>query len=215
MRHHDAVGDPYLVITLVGTVAFAVSGAAAAVRVGMDWLGVAVLAVITAVGGGTIRDLLTGALPVGWIRTPWPLWVALATAAVVIVVARRVPVTRLESWHAMVVADAAGLAAFTVTGTVTSLAAGLDPGVAALLGVVAGTGGGVLRDVLARERPLILVGQIYALAALAGALAVVALQGAGAPELVTRWAPFALILGLRLAAVRWGWSLPRFRPTQR
>lgn len=210
MRHDGPVGDPYLLITLVGTVAFAVSGAAAAVRSGMDWLGVAVLAVITAVGGGTIRDLVTGTLPVGWVVTPWPLWVALATAVVVIVVARRVPVSRVESLRAMVAADAAGLAAFTVTGTLASLALGVNGVVAALLGVVAGTGGGVLRDVLARERPLILVGQVYALAALAGAAAVVGLEWAGAPDLATRWVPFALILGLRLAAVRWSWSLPRF-----
>ena len=76
--HQLNLDDPYLALQLAGTVAFAVSGAAVAVRAGMDWLGIAVLAVVTAVGGGTLRDLLLGRLPVGWITDPWPVWVALA-----------------------------------------------------------------------------------------------------------------------------------------
>jgi uncharacterized membrane protein YeiH len=72
--HHAILDDPYLALQLVGTVAFAVSGAAVAIRAGMDWLGVAVLAAVTAVGGGTVRDLLLGRLPVGWIQDPWPGW---------------------------------------------------------------------------------------------------------------------------------------------
>src|ERR1700760_304021 len=78
--HRLTLEDPYLGLQLVGTVAFAVSGAAVAVRAGMDWLGVAVLAVVTAVGGGTPRDLLLGRLPVGWIQDPWPVWVGLRPA---------------------------------------------------------------------------------------------------------------------------------------
>src|ERR1700755_1890868 len=88
--HRLTLEDPYLALQLAGTVAFAVSGAAVAVRAGMDWLGIAVLAVVTAVGGGTLRDLLLGRLPVGWITDPWPVWVALGTAAVVVAE---------DSWH--------------------------------------------------------------------------------------------------------------------
>jgi uncharacterized membrane protein YeiH len=203
-----AIGEPYLVLEYVGTVAFAVSGAAVAVRAGMDWLGIAVLAVVTAVGGGTLRDLLLGRSPVGWIQDPWPVWAALATAAVVIVDAywhpHKVPDTR----RVILVADAAGLAVFTVTGTQLALAAGVTGPVAVLLGVVTGTGGGVVRDVLARQQPLILVGQVYALSAAAGATTFVVLADMHASREAARWMAIAVALVLRLLAIRYSWSLP-------
>jgi uncharacterized membrane protein YeiH len=127
------VGEPYLALEYIGTIAFAVSGAAVAVRAGMDWLGIAVLAVVAAVGGGTLRDLLMGRLPVGWIRDPWQVWVALGTAAVIIAEAYWHPRSRPDSLRFVLVADAAGLAAFTVTGTQLALAAGVSgPNVPAL-----------------------------------------------------------------------------------
>jgi uncharacterized membrane protein YeiH len=204
-----ALGDPYLVLEYVGTVAFAVSGGAVAVRAGMDWLGVAVLAIVTAVGGGTVRDLLLGRLPVGWIQDPWPVWVALGTAAVVIAEAYRHPSKAPDSRRVVLIADAAGLAVFTVTGTLLALATGTTGPVAVLLGVVTGTGGGVARDVLAQQRPLILVGQIYALTAAAGATVLVVLTDANAPQEVARWTAIAVALVLRLLAIRYSWSLPR------
>lgn len=203
-------GDAFLLLEVLGTVAFAVSGGAVAVRAGMDWLGVVVLAVIAAIGGGTLRDLLTGTLPVSWVIAPWPVLVAILTGLTVIVIGHRVPRVSLDSWTAVLVADAAGLAAFTVTGAVTTLSEGATNAVAVVLAVVTGTGGGVLRDVLARERPLILVGQIYALASIVGACVVVVLTNIGAADPVVRWSAVAVILALRLAAVRWRWSLPRF-----
>ena len=208
-----ALGDPYLVLEYIGTVAFAVSGGAVAIRAGMDWLGVAVLAVVAAVGGGTVRDLLLGRLPVGWILDPWPVWVALGTAAVVIAKAYWHPRKAPDSRRLILIADAAGLAVFTVTGTLLALAAGVSGPVAVLMGVVTGTGGGVARDVLARQRPLILVGQIYALTAAAGATALVILTDAHAPAEVARWAAIAVALVLRLLAIRYSWSLPRISRT--
>ena len=204
-----AVGEPYLVLEYIGTVAFAVSGGAVAIRAGMDWLGVAVLAVVAAVGGGTVRDLLLGRLPVGWILDPWPVWVALGTAAVVIAEAYWHPRKAPDSRRLILIADAAGLAVFTVTGTLLALAAGVSGPVAVLMGVVTGTGGGVARDVLARQRPLILVGQIYALSAAAGATVLVILTDAHTPAEVARWAAIAIVLVLRLLAIRYSWSLPR------
>ena len=204
-----ALGDPYLVLEYIGTVAFAVSGAAVAARAGMDWLGVAVLAVITAVGGGTVRDLLLGRLPVGWIQDPWPVWVALGTAAVIIAEAYWHPRKAPDSYRVVLVADAAGLAVFTVTGTLLALAANATGPVAVMLGVVTGTGGGVARDILARQRPLVLVGQIYALTAIAGSIVLVILTDAHAPAQVARWTAIAVVLVLRLLAIRYSWSLPR------
>src|SRR6201996_4637641 len=107
--HRLTLEDPYLGLQLVGTVAFAVSGGAVAARAGMDWLGIAVLAVVTAVGGGTLRDLLLGRHPVGWIPDPWPIWVALATSIVVIAEAYRRPRRALDARLLILVPDAAGL----------------------------------------------------------------------------------------------------------
>ena len=187
-----------------------VSGGAVAVRAGMDWLGVVVLAVVAAVGGGTLRDLLIGRMPVSWVSEPWPIGVAVGAAVLVIAVGHRVPHVALDSRKAVLVADAAGLAAFTVTGTLVSLAAGASSWIAVALGVVTGAGGGVLRDVLARHQPLILIGQIYAFASLLGATVVVGLTEAGASQGLTRWTAVAVVLAVRLAAIRWKWTLPRF-----
>ena len=160
-----------------------------------------------------MRDLLLGRLPVGWILDPWPVWVALGTAAVVIAEAYWHPRKAPDSRRVILIADAAGLAVFTVTGTLLALAAGVSGPVAVLLGVVTGTGGGVARDVLARQRPLILVGQIYALTAAAGATVLVILTDAHAPAEVARWAAIAIALVLRLLAIRYSWSLPRIPRT--
>ena len=137
--------DPFGLLEIVGTIAFAVSGGAVAVRAGMDWLGVIGLAVVTAVGGGTLRDLLLGQLPVSWMVHPWPLAVALVTGVLVILIASRRPHLAMDSLSPVLVADAIGLAAFTVGGTQASLIAGQIGVVAVILGVVTGAGGGVIR----------------------------------------------------------------------
>lgn len=194
----------------IGIVAFAVSGGYAAVRAGMDWLGVVVLAVIVAVGGGTMRDLLLGIDPVWWVRDTGYLLVAAATAIVVIVLATRHPRSKPDSWKVVLYADAVGLAVFTVTGTQIAQAAGAKWWVAAMFGVITGTGGGVLRDVLVRRSPVVLVGEIYALAAVTGALLYLALESAGVPWKLAGLVAAAAILTIRALAMRWHWRLPRF-----
>jgi uncharacterized membrane protein YeiH len=174
----------------------------------MDWLGVVVLAAVTAIGGGTLRDLLLGRLPVNWIQDPWPVWVALGTAVVVIAEAYWHPRQAPDSLRMVLWADAAGLAVFTITGTELALDSGISGPVAVLLGVLTGTGGGVARDVLARERPLVLAGQIYALSAVAGGAVLVLLTDSAAPYEAARWAGVAVTLILRLLAIRYSWALP-------
>ena len=203
------MGEPFLVLEYVGTAAYAVSGATVAIRAGMDWLGVAVLAVVAAVGGSTLRDLLLGRFPVGWIQHPWPVWLALGIAAAIIAEAYWHPRRAPDSFRVVLIADAAGLAAFAVTGSLLALAANVSGPVAVLLGVVSGTAGGVFRDVLAGQRPLILVGQIYALTAAAGSTTVVVLTDARAPAEAARWIAVAVTLILRLLAIRYSWSMPR------
>lgn len=200
--------DAFAGLQLVGLVAFALSGAAVAVRAGMDWLGIVVLSTITSIGGGTIRDLLIGG-GVGWVAEPWPIWVALVTSVVVITVSHWRPQHEPDSLRVVLVADAAGLAVFTVLGTTLALSAGVERDVAVLLGVVSGVGGGVIRDVLAGQRPLVLVGQVYALSAIAGSVLFVALDAADLDRDVARWSAVAVTFVLRVLAIRFDWTLPR------
>lgn len=200
--------DAFAGLQLVGLVAFALSGAAVAVRAGMDWLGIVVLATITSIGGGTIRDLLIGD-GVGWVAEPWPIWVALATSVAVIAISHWSPQHEPDSLRVVLVADAAGLAVFTVLGTTLALSAGVERDVAVLLGVVTGVGGGVIRDVLAGQRPLVLVGQVYALTAIAGSVLFVGLDAADLDRDLARWSAVTVTFVLRVLAIRFDWTLPR------
>lgn len=200
--------DAVLVVSIIGTVAFALSGVMAATEAGMDWLGGVVLAVVAAIGGGTIRDLLIDG-DVFWVSDEWPLVVSLVTAAIAIVVLRARPSVdpRRASWY--VASDAVGLGAFSVVGTSIALDAGTSYFIAAFMGVVTGVGGGVLRDVFARRTPIVFVGEIYAVAGLIGVLAHLALVEANAGDVATLWIPLAVVVAVRAAAVRWSWHLPR------
>jgi len=197
-----------LVVSIIGTVAFALSGVMAATEAGMDWLGGVVLAVVAAIGGGTIRDLLIDS-DVFWVSDEWPLVVSLVTAAMAIVVLRARPSAdpRRASWY--VASDAVGLGAFSVVGTSIALDAGTSYFIAAFMGVVTGVGGGVLRDVFARRTPIVFVGEIYAVAGLIGVLAHLALVEANAGDVATLWIPLAVVVAVRAVAVRWSWRLPR------
>ncbi len=197
-----------LVVSIIGTVAFALSGVMAATEAGMDWLGGVVLAVVAAIGGGTMRDLLIDG-DVFWVSDEWPLVVSLVTASIAIVVLRARPSVdpRRASWY--VASDAVGLGAFSVVGTSIALDADTSYFIAAFMGVVTGVGGGVLRDVFARRTPIVFVGEIYAVAGLIGVLTHLALVEANAGDVATLWIPLAVVVAVRAAAVRWSWHLPR------
>lgn len=203
------VFDAVFAVSVVGTVAFAISGVMAASEAGMDWLGGVVLAVVAAIGGGTIRDLLIDNRPVFWVTDEWPLIVALVVAVVVIAVLRVRPSVdpRRASWF--VASDAVGLGAFAVVGTSIALASGTSYYIASFMGVITGVGGGVLRDVFARRTPIVFVGEIYAVAALVGTLVHLALVEFAAGDLAGLWVPLAVVVVVRAAAVRWSLRLPR------
>lgn len=203
----------FIALEVVGTIAFALSGVMAAARARMDWLGAMVLAVVVAIGGGTIRDLLLGELPVAWLRETWPVWVALGTASVVLVVLRRQPSAPIEDTRTYLIADAIGLASFVVLGTEIGLQAGLNPFMAVAVGTITGVGGGVLRDVLTGSKPIVLVGQIYAVAGIAGAAVFAGLSSIGANGQIAVWTSVLVIIGIRMVAIRRGWRLPRASPT--
>lgn len=202
----------FIALEVIGTVAFAVSGVMAAGRARMDWLGAFVLAIVVAIGGGTIRDVLLGRLPVSWLEESWPVLVAAATAAVVIIALRFRPRTDPESWTLVTAADALGLSTFVILGTEVGLQSNLSPFLAVLLGVVTGVGGGVIRDVLTGTRPMVLVGQVYAVAGLIGGALFAALTEIGANTQLAVWLSVAVVFTVRMVAVRKDWNLPKAFP---
>jgi len=192
-------------LELLGVAVFAVSGVLAAGRKGLDVLGIAVIAVVTAVGGGTLRDLLLDRHPIFWIANTTPLWVILGTTAVTLGYVRFWIATR----RALLVADALGLAFFTIAGVQITEQAGYSDLIAVLMGTITGVAGGVFRDVLTAEIPLVMrPGRLYATAAIVGAASYLLLEGLHVPSDVAALSGMAVIAGLRLAAILWRLELP-------
>ena len=158
--------DLFTTIDALGTFAFAVSGATAAIRSRYDIFGILVLAFVTAIGGGTIRDLLIGNTPVNWLTDTITIWSVLTGFLTALIFHKRI--TKWEGW--LFFFDAAGLGLFTVTGTQIGLASGMGVGISVALGTISGCFGGVIRDVLAAIKPLIFRKEIYASAAVLGGL---------------------------------------------
>jgi len=193
-----------LTLDLLGTAVFAISGAAVGITHRLDIFGVCVLAFVAGNAGGVLRDLLIGAVPPMAVRG-WEYVTVSLVAGVVTFVWR----PRLERLYTpILIFDAAGLALFSVSGTQKALAFGLHPLIAALLGMLTGIGGGIVRDVLAMEIPTVLRKDLYALAALAGAAVVVAGGLLDVPPTAVTIGGAALCFALRLAAIRRGWGLP-------
>ena len=193
-------------LNLLGVAVFAISGALAAVERRLDLFGIVVLGVVVAIGGGTLRDLVLGNTPVFWVDNP--ISVAIAAAAAL---ATLYAYGGIKRWpKALLVADAAGLAVFTVVGANVALALGFDSWVAIMAGVLTGTAGGLIRDVLTGRVPLILHSEIYATASLFGAIVYVLLAEISRDAVIIVLVPIAATLLLRLAAVYRGWSLPTF-----
>jgi uncharacterized membrane protein YeiH len=199
-------------LEIAGIMVFAASGVLSAGRKGMDLVGVAVIAVVTALGGGTLRDLLLERHPVSWIANTSYLWACLAASALTLFYVRyREPPAR-----ALAIADALGLALFTIGGAQIAQQAGANGLVMVLMGVMTGTAGGVLRDVLSAEVPLIFrSGHLYASAALAGTVLYQVLDQLGVPRDVSGLAGMALIAGLRIGAIIFDWRLPTPRVRDR
>lgn len=193
-----------LALDLVGTFVFALSGASAAADRRLDLFGVLVLSFAAGNSGGIFRDLLIGAVPPGAI-SDWR-YLAASLLAGLITFFWYPTICRLRS-HVLIF-DGAGLALFCVSGAQKALAFGIDPIMASLLGMLTGIGGGMVRDVILTDVPIVLRSDIYAVAALAGAAIVVVGDALRLPSTAVAVAGGALCFGLRVMAIRHGWRLP-------
>ena len=198
-----------VVLDLCGTFVFALSGAAAGVKHRLDVFGVLVLSLVAASAGGIIRDLLIGAVPPAALDD-WR-YIAVSLLAGVVTLYGHSLVDRLR--HPVQLSDAAGLALFAVSGAHKALAFHLGPVQAALLGMLTGIGGGVVRDLLVAEVPAVLHAEVYAVAALAGAAVVVIGDWLSVPSPVATSVGALLCFGLRFVAMRRGWRLPVAGPS--
>lgn len=197
-------------LDLAGTVVFAITGVFAVATARLDWFGAIVVGIVTAVGGGTIRDVILDATPVFWVADGRYLIAATLGSVAAIPLAQRLsrgPIRRFE--ETLQLADAAGLAIFVTTGARVTLELGFDPWVAVVSAIITGVGGGVIRDVLANRTPLILTGEIYATAALAGAIVYVWLfEGTTLDGWVVVIVGAFTVFGLRVVGIRRQWALP-------
>ena len=195
-----------LVADLAGTAVFAAEGAIAAMRGGLDLLGVMVLSFAVALGGGVIRDLLIGATPPNAMRD-WR-YPALAFLSGLLTFIFHSEASTLSAPLLMVL-DAAGLALFAVAGAQKALSYGIGPFISTLMGTITGVGGGVIRDILLARVPMVLVADIYASAAFAGGVVLVVSRKFGLSPMAAAILSGAACFILRVASVTFGWQLPK------
>ncbi|RXZ66479.1 trimeric intracellular cation channel family protein [Pelagerythrobacter rhizovicinus] len=204
----DAPALPPL-LDLAGTAVFALTGALLAARLQQTFVTMAFFALVTGVGGGSLRDMLIGA-PAFWLRDPWVALVIFVTALIAWFTPRRWWEGSLLEW-----ADAAGMAAFAVLGAAKALAYGVDPFPAAVLGIVTGCAGGVVRDVIAGVPSIIMRPELYVTAAALSASLTVIGTVAGLPDAAAWTVAWAAGFALRGAAIRWQIALPSYRERER
>ena len=205
-----------LLIELIGTVAFSISGAMVGIRKRMDIFGVLVLGVVTAVGGGMMRDVILGKTPSAFLK---PIYVEVAVISalipfIILYVNKKMVHSKYQDFYAIVMflMDSLGLGIFTAMGISTGVNAGYEDNMFFLcfLGTLTGVGGGLLRDVMAGVPPYIFVKHIYALASIAGACVFVLLYR-NFGEIPALLVASVLVVVIRLLAAHFHWNLPRLK----
>lgn len=198
--------DLMLAIYLIAISAEAMSGALAAGRRDMDIFGVAVIAFVTALGGGTLRDVILGNYPIGWTQHPGYVYLVIAAGLVTTLVAPYLHHLR----RAFLFLDALGLVAFSLIGCQVALALGYPTVVVIMAGMLTGISGGILRDILCQQVPVVFLKELYASVSLVVCLLFLLLGAAGLPVDANSALCFAGGLSLRLLAIRHSWQLPTF-----
>lgn len=194
----------------IGTFFFAMSGTLAATSKRMDWFGAMFIGFVTAVGGGTVRDLLMGITPVSWIQTMTYTYCILAAVIIALFFRRHV----MQWRKTMFLFDTIGIGVFTIIGLEKALNADILPALSVMMGLSTAVVGGVLRDTLCNDIPLIFKKEIYATACLAGAIIFLIMRRMGVPSEVSQSVTIGVIITIRLIAIRQNWSFPRFEDTK-
>lgn len=191
-------------LDILGTMAFAISGALTAINKKMDPFGVFVIAFVTAVGGGTLRDVLIGHTPVGWMRNLDSVYVIIAGFVVTLIFRKRLDKLRVS----LFLFDTIGLGVFTLIGLEKGIDNGLHPVICIALGTMTACFGGVIRDILCNEIPVIFRKEIYATICIIGGCVFFLLRKLNVPADVLYPAVSGVIIAIRLMAVNYKWSLP-------
>lgn len=203
-------GSQFLAIAeVLGTFAFAISGATAAIKNRYDLFGILVLAFVTAIGGGTIRDMLVGNVPVSWLTNSLAIWSVFA--GFLLTVTFRSHMRKMQTW--IFFFDAVGLGLFTVMGVQVGLSAGMGTGIAIALGTITGCFGGVVRDVLSGSRPLIFRKEIYATASIIGGVIYTGLLAQFGEGAIVQLTAIMITIGIRIVAYHYQLGLPQFSYT--
>lgn len=192
------------ILDIGGTFVFAVSGTIAASERRMDPFGAAVIAFVTAVGGGTVRDLLIGSLPVGWMLNEFYLYAIFLGILITFFLKKQI----MKLHKTMFLFDAIGIGLFTILGLQKTLSMGLSPIVAIIMGTVSAVFGGVIRDIFSNKIPLIFRNEIYATACIAGGLVYLALNYLRVDKLICILLSMLFVTVLRVLAVRYKWAFP-------
>ncbi|MFO8148481.1 MAG: trimeric intracellular cation channel family protein [Bacteroidota bacterium] len=197
------------ILDLLGTMAFAISGALAAMQRKLDLFGIFIIAFVTAIGGGTLRDVLLGNTPVMWMENT--IYLYLIGLVTILAIIFRNKINYLKT--SLFLFDTIGLGIFTITGVETGIQNGLSPIVSIAIGAMTGTFGGVIRDILCNEIPVIFRKEIYATASILGALAFVILYDLGVNTDVIYIVTSLIVISIRLLVVKYKIALPTFTLT--
>lgn len=198
-------------IYIIAIIAEGMSGALAAGRRNMDIFGVAVIAFVTALGGGTVRDVILGRFPIGWTQHPEYVGFVIFAGLLTVVIAPHMHKLR----RLFLILDALGLVAFSLIGCEVALRLGYGTPVVIMAGMITGICGGVLRDVLCNQLPVVFQRELYASVSLVVCISFLVLQWLNVPPALTTIVSFAIGLSLRLLAIRYQWRLPTFSYQQR
>ncbi len=194
------------ILDILGTIAFAISGALAAMDRRLDLFGIFIIGFVTAIGGGTLRDTLIGNTPVTWMENT--IYIYLIGGVTILAIIFRNKINYLK--RSLFLFDTIGLGVFTITGVEIGIRNGLDPIICVALGAMTGTFGGVIRDILCNEIPVIFRKEIYATACIFGGLVFVIMHDLGVKQDVIYLTTSLIVISIRLIVVKYHISLPYF-----
>ncbi|GGE51210.1 putative membrane protein YeiH [Pedobacter psychrotolerans] len=204
MEHYSI--STYEIIEALGTIAFAISGTFTAMQRKLDPFGVLIIAFVTAIGGGTVRDLLIGDTPVAWMRDMQTCLIILFTALATMFFKTHVQKMKIT----LFLFDSLGLGLFTILGLAKGISLGLNPGICIALGTITGCFGGIIRDTLLNTIPLVFKREIYATACIMGGMFYFLLLEINVGTVIAKFLAIAFIFVMRIIAVKFKLSLPKF-----